>query len=462
MMDKTRLPFHNAPDPYFFFPSRQHRAACDLLLRFLRLRKGLFLLMGKIGTGKTTLCRYIQQKYGKEFSIFLFSNPFLTPQEFQQKLVRDLKLDREQDFLTALQERLIKLHKRKRNPVLFLDEGHLLGTELFEFLLILSNLQANSAHLIQIVLAGQPEMEALLQQPRFASLYQRIGGRIFLTGLGLKETHSYILYRLHRAGLDDRIKFSFLAAITIYSWTKGIPRLINKVCDLCLDHFATTGFPATQKEITYLTLRKAVLKNEHSTFRPPASRYRILYFIFFAFVAFLLFLPRVIHAPAPPVPLTVTSQSDDESSSSPLPLAFNSSRPLASSGPNAPLISALQALRQEINDLKTTIAAEQNNSQAQIVSAAAPDQNRTTNGQDDFLSGENPEADDYVILQEGLDLSAIVWDEDPLQRCAVINDLILHQDETVAGYKIVAIEQRAVKLQKNGQNYILRLKNSTF
>jgi type II secretory pathway predicted ATPase ExeA len=152
-----RHPFHNAPDPYLFFPSKEHQAALNLLLKFLRAKKGLFLLMGKIGTGKTTLCRYIQANYAQEFVIGLIGNPFLTPKQFEQKVLQEFNLtaSSNNDFLSLLHNTLLKLHNDQKNPVLFLDEGHLLSPELFEFILILSNLQADNVHLLQIVI-GRP------------------------------------------------------------------------------------------------------------------------------------------------------------------------------------------------------------------------------------------------------------------------------------------------------------------
>ena len=502
----TSIPFHNAPDPYFFFPSRQHQKALDLLLRFLRGKKGLFLLMGKIGTGKTTLCKYIQQKYSNEFTILLFSNPFLTPSEFEKKLRQDLGLDHKQDFFTVLQKKLLSLNQKNKNPVLFLDEGHLLSQEFFEFLLILSNLQSNSAHLLQIVLAGQPEMENLLQQPRFASLYQRIGGRIFLTGLSCQETRSYILYRLHKAKLDQNISFSLTASLAIHKWTKGIPRLINKACDLCLEHLKTTTLPGQQKKITHPFLLRAVIFNSCSTFYPLQSKYGFYLNALAMAILLLVLLPPALHCPERVhQPVVGSRQFQPNLGTERLKQTGNKvvgadsiSAPVQQPVSGAPRLSppdkhisekstratnasatggctpggstALSPTRKSIREKTTTTIAEgMSSQQSNLKKRDFLKNNRTKTKTSPAQQPDKkfPGSDvtrgidkKFTLLQNGLELSAIVWSPEPEQRCAVINNMILHQNDTVYGYKIMLIEQTQVKLQKNGQYYLLKIKTS--
>ena len=454
-----RHPFHNAPDPYLFFPSKEHQAALNLLLKFLRAKKGLFLLMGKIGTGKTTLCRYIQANYAQEFAIGLIGNPFLTPKQFEQKVLQEFNLtaSSNNDFLTLLHNKLLKLHNNKKNPVLFLDEGHLLGPELFEFILILSNLQADNVHLLQIVIAGQPELENTLRQPRFASLYQRIGGRIFLSGLSAKDTRNYIQYRLTKSGLADKIQISFRASRKIWLWTRGIPRQVNKVCDLCLDYL----YSHKQQKITPSTLKKAVLQNKHSTFYPPTPTIKIYLFAFFILGFISLASPKQISK------LTLygfreqftlnTIASTFDNSSFKSKLHTTQRQNLAdqddSNSTQNQLVIALNSLRQEIKRLNT-VYTNQTKTEIKHENNMPPGPETQDNN---ISQTQNLICQTRVATD--LNLSAIVWDIEPEQRCAVINEKILRQGEEVSGYKLISIEKNYVRLVKDDLTYTLKIKS---
>jgi type II secretory pathway predicted ATPase ExeA len=233
----AKSPFHNAPDPDLFFGSAQHKQALETLTSALRIKRGLFLLMGEIGTGKTTLCRYLQRTLPSGFRFGQISNPFVSPREFEEQIQRELGLAEEasrRDFFRTLGEHLFAEHRAGRTVVLLIDEGHLISLELFDHILILSNIQHDGVHLLQIILAGQPELQEILKRPRFASLNQRISTRIFLTGLNRLETGAYINHRLSLVPTRIPVAFGEDALTAVWKGSGGIPRLINHICERVL------------------------------------------------------------------------------------------------------------------------------------------------------------------------------------------------------------------------------------
>jgi type II secretory pathway predicted ATPase ExeA len=233
----AKSPFHNAPDPELFFETSQHSKALETLTSALRTRRGLFLLMGEIGTGKTTLCRYLQRTLPADFRFGQISNPFVSPREFEDQILREFGLaddEARRDFFRTLGDHLMAEKAAGRTNVLLIDEGHLISLELFDHILILSNIQHDGVHLLQIILAGQPELQEILKKPRFASLNQRISTRIFLTGLSRDETGDYIRHRLGLVPKRIPVSFSESAVDAVWKASGGIPRLINHICERSL------------------------------------------------------------------------------------------------------------------------------------------------------------------------------------------------------------------------------------
>jgi len=235
----SQSPFRTAPDPEYFFASGQHLRAVDRVVHAIRERAGLVLVMGEIGQGKTTVCRYIQKRYADEFSIGYLGNPFLSPLEFGEQILLEFGVSDPQgssrDVIRSLTKFLLEQERAGRIPVLFLDEAHLLSPAVLEFLLIVTNIQHGGKHLLQMVLAGQNEFQETLRHPRFSSLNQRLGTRIQVTGLTPKDVFSYITFRLAQAGGEDKALFSRPAMTRICKVTNGNPRLINQVCERLLE-----------------------------------------------------------------------------------------------------------------------------------------------------------------------------------------------------------------------------------
>ena len=235
----SQSPFRTAPDPEYFYASGQHLRAVDRVVHAIRERAGLVLVMGEIGQGKTTVCRYIQKRYADEFCIGYLGNPFLSPLEFGEQILLEFGVSEarrsSRDTIRSLTDFLLEQERAGRIPVLFLDEAHLLSPAVLEFLLIITNIQHGGKHLLQMVLAGQNEFQETLRHPRFSSLNQRLGTRIQVAGLTAKDVIAYMSFRLAQAGGEGKALFTRPAMTRIYTVTKGNPRLINQVCERLLE-----------------------------------------------------------------------------------------------------------------------------------------------------------------------------------------------------------------------------------
>ena len=232
-------PFRTAPDPDYFFASGLHLRAVDRVVHAIRERAGLVLVMGEIGQGKTTVCRYVQTRYRDEFFIGYLGNPFLDVQEFGRQILLEFGLSGDVsgsgDIVRVLTEFLREQDRQGNVVVLFLDEAHLLSPDVLEFLLIVTNIQHRGRHLLQMILAGQNEFQETLRQPRFSSLNQRLGNRIVVSDLGRDDVADYIRFRWDQAGGSGKEVFIPAAVTRIWKVTRGNPRLINQVCERLLE-----------------------------------------------------------------------------------------------------------------------------------------------------------------------------------------------------------------------------------
>ena len=229
-------PFRIAPDPAYFFFSTIHREALAALNRGIDERCGLLMLLGEVGTGKTTLCRLVQERRGC-ISIYV-GNPFLSQGELLEALGGHLGLAGGRGDghgrLEQLRQYLLRQHTNGKTVVLFIDEAHRLALPLLEQVLVLSNLQKPDAQLLQVVLVGQSELLESLNHPRLASLNQRIGVRYHLKGLDRDDTHRYVLHRLKKAGCAIDGLFTHGALEAVWRASGGRPRLVNLLCERAL------------------------------------------------------------------------------------------------------------------------------------------------------------------------------------------------------------------------------------
>jgi general secretion pathway protein A len=247
-------PFRLSPDPRFLHLAEPHRNTLRSLVEGVTGRKGLQVSVGPIGTGKTTLLYCLQHILAQEArperpvrSAFIM-NPVLTHDELFEMLFDELEVTctgcTKPARLRALHELLLDSYNRKGTVVLIIDEAHLLTPALFEEVRLLLNLDNYRVNVLQVILCGQPELVPLLVKPELAALKQRIAVLSKLRPLTLVESRAYIAERLHVAGLAES-PFNTPALEEIYRLTKGVPRMINSLCDRAL----MIGFRRQAKKI---------------------------------------------------------------------------------------------------------------------------------------------------------------------------------------------------------------------
>lgn len=247
------LPFENTPNPLFFYASEQHREALAAIEYTIRMRKGIVLVTGDIGSGKTTVGRTMMHRCSKKATIVLLLHGHLTANELIRHVCRTLQLptaaqDDHAQLLEKLQQYLLEQARRGQPVVLFVDEAQTLSDDALEELRLLSNFDTDTQRLLQLVLVGQPELRDRIAKPELNALRQRIVLAKRLAPLSIQETANYLQHRLRAASEDpDQVQVSFSgeAIQAIYAATGGTPRLINVIADNCL----LLGYVKTSRRI---------------------------------------------------------------------------------------------------------------------------------------------------------------------------------------------------------------------
>ena len=244
-------PFNISPDPEFLYRSPQHEEALANLIYGVRSRKGFIVLTGEVGTGKTTMLECLRDYLESQRVEFAFIfNSRLTPDQFFEMMAFDFDLQcnrkSKPEVLFALNELLIKQAERGRTSVLIVDEAHNLDWEVLEEIRLLGNLETRQGKLLQIILAGQPELDRKLDASNLRQLKQRIVLRCTLNPLTPEEVIAYIETRLARAGMPNQSVFPPDVLEEVYKRSRGIPRLINLLCDNLL----ITAFAMEQRVST--------------------------------------------------------------------------------------------------------------------------------------------------------------------------------------------------------------------
>ena len=240
----SKTPFDMSPDPAFLFRSAQHEEALSSLIYGVQTRKGFIVLTGEVGTGKTTMLECLRDYLNAQRVAFasLF-NSRLTVEQFFEMLAYDLDLHcnrlSKTEVLLSLNHLLMERATAGRTTVLIVDEAHNLGWDVLEEIRLLGNLETRRGKLLQIILAGQQELDHKLEDPAYRQLKQRIALRCVLHGFELNETIAYINTRCEYAGVAEQNIIAPEVMQEIHRRTQGMPRLINGVCDnLLLTAFA--------------------------------------------------------------------------------------------------------------------------------------------------------------------------------------------------------------------------------
>ena len=229
-------PFSITPDPHFLYLNSHHRDALDHLSFNIREGNGFLLLTGEVGTGKTTLCRYLVQQLPDNADIALVFHPIHSAEELLVAACEELGIIIPETvrggkaLLNLLNRRILENHAHDKTTVLIIDEAQNLTPALLEHVRMLNNLETEKKKLLQIILIGQPELDHILARSDLRQLNQRISARFQITALNAKETAGYVRHRLAVAGFSSPL-FTSAALRRIYRRSGGVPRLINLICD---------------------------------------------------------------------------------------------------------------------------------------------------------------------------------------------------------------------------------------
>ena len=254
----TLKPFEIVPNPQFLYPSDPHRKALSYLEYGLKEGAGFILLTGEVGSGKTTILKDIISRFSGHTSLAMVFNTRVDAFQLLAMINEEFGLNPEgKDKVALLRELnnyLIEEYAAHGKPILIIDEAQNLSLDTLEEIRLLSNLEAENTKLLQIVLAGQPELKTLIARPELRQLKQRINIGCHLRPLGREETEDYILYRMEKAGNREAVSFEAGTMDLVYRFSSGIPRLINVLCDFIL----LAAFADQLRDVTLALVQEVV------------------------------------------------------------------------------------------------------------------------------------------------------------------------------------------------------------
>jgi general secretion pathway protein A len=234
------MPFSITPDPAYLYMSPRHQEALGHLLYGTGQYGGFVQLTGEVGTGKTTVVRTLLEQKLDGVEVAMIHNPRQSEREFVQSICDELRVDyprdpppTQKDLVDSLNLHLLANHAQGRRTVLIIDEAQNLAPGVLEQVRLLTNLETHKEKLLRIMLVGQPELSEVLASPELRQLASRITARYHLTPLEEDETGEYIRHRLGVAGTQEEL-FPPAAVTEVHRHTRGVPRLINVLCDRAL------------------------------------------------------------------------------------------------------------------------------------------------------------------------------------------------------------------------------------
>ena len=269
----AEAPFSIAPDPRYLYMSQRHQEALAHLLYGVNGDGGFVLLTGEVGAGKTTVCRCLLEQIPAFCDIAYIFNPKLSVEELLSTICTEFRIGYPAGntsikvFVDSINAYLLDAHARGRHTVLVIDEAQNLATDVLEQMRLLTNLETNERKLLQIILLGQPELATMLARPELKQLAQRIVARYHLGPLTKAEVAAYVRHRLEVAGAKRPLFPSSLVG-PLYRMSRGIPRVINVLCDRAL----LGAFVQGKEKIDRATLAQAA----REVLDQPASRRNVL------------------------------------------------------------------------------------------------------------------------------------------------------------------------------------------
>jgi len=255
----SEAPFSIAPDPRYLYMSARHREALAHLLYGISANGGFVQLTGEVGTGKTTVCRCFLEQLPPDTDVALILNPRLNEVELLASVCDELRIAYPHNIrsikkmVDRINRYLLDAHARGRKTVLVIDEAQNLAPDVLELLRLLTNLETASQKLLRLVLVGQPELAEMLARPELRQLAQRVTARYHLDALDAAETAAYVRHRLAVAR-QDRPLFSDAALKIAHRQSRGIPRVLNLLCDRAL----LGAYASDRQQVDARIMRRAV------------------------------------------------------------------------------------------------------------------------------------------------------------------------------------------------------------
>jgi putative secretion ATPase (PEP-CTERM system associated) len=262
-------PFALSPDPEYLYLSRVHREALDYIRYGIESRAGFIVVTGEIGAGKTTLLQTLLQRLDDRSVVARVVNTTLDPRELLETILLDFGIDTAGKskplLLRDLGQFLVNQRAAGRRPLLVVDEAQNLSLQSLEEIRLLSNLETEKSKLLQILLAGQPNLRDKMTTPELEQFRQRVAVSYHITPLDAADTAAYINYRLQHAAAGKPPHFPPDACALVYELSRGVPRTINVICDAVL----VFGFAEERHHIDRWLVEEAVRELQLTGVLPP-------------------------------------------------------------------------------------------------------------------------------------------------------------------------------------------------
>ncbi len=358
-------PFRITPHTDFFFAGANRGATLEALLYAITHDEGIIKVSGEVGSGKTMLCRVLAERLPAHVDTILLSNPALAREEMLYAIADELEMDvgdqRQPLLLRMLQDHLIKLYGEGRRVVVLIDEAHAMPQETLEQIRLLSNLETSHSKLLQIVLFGQPELDAHLAMPQMRPLKERITHSFRLEPLLRSDVEAYLDFRMRAAGYRGPNVFAPEAVRRIVKASEGLTRRVNIIADKSL----LAAFADNQHGITAKHVDRAVRDSEFDQPRKGKAKIGIAAAGVAAGLGLGLGLHFLLSPPASPLATQAAAASGPVTGASAAPLTQASAPP----APSAPAAQA--AARVPASSAATTAAAASTPTVAAAAATAA-------------------------------------------------------------------------------------------